>query len=383
MNRVCIFFKQFLPFHVYKDPGQIVLGLMDNGIATKMITIRKNELLNYNAPFPLEIIDNSVEITKAMVDCEFIIFYSWLSPIYNKIFINLNKMGKKIVIKADRRGNVGIIRQPREKLSLITRRFVSSPKYAFKQSLKTVVGFKYEAMMIKQIELSNALAIETPDAAEALNFFLIQKGKKELIRKIRVVPDPVTPDFINTRLLEKENIVISVGRWNDKIPKNPKGLVKTLSKFLDFKKNWRTIIIGPGENIIKKYIENVPNLIKKRITVTGNIEHEKIKDYLLKSKVFFMPSRRESFGIAAAEALCCGCSVVGTPIESLRYLTMQGFSGNVSNNFSVNSMVGTLIHQAEKWERGEVNFHMISEFWKSKLDRKVIAKQFIKIMEKL
>jgi len=102
-----------------------------------------------------------------------------------------------------------------------------------------------------------------------------------------------------------------------------------------------------------------------------------------KSKIFFMPSRWEGFSIAASEGVCCGCTVVGSPLESLRYLTMQGFSGNVSYSLDVDAMFGALVYEANKWESNEIDYINISNYWREKLNRQSIAKQFAKIIDKI
>ena len=236
---------------------------------------------------------------------------------------------------------------------------------------------------IEQIEIVDAVVIESPDAASNLSFFLTKNGRPDLINKICVIPNPVTPDIINSRIEGKENIVVSIGRWNDVVQKNPEGLVNVLKKFLYLESNWEAFIIGPGEKVIEGYMKDISTSVRQRINITGPLGHEKIKDYLLKSKIFFVPSTGESFGIAAAEGVCCGCTVVGSPLESLRYLTMQGFSGNVSYSLDVDAMFGALAYEANKWESNDIDYINISNYWREKLNRQSIAKQFAKIIDKL
>ena len=236
---------------------------------------------------------------------------------------------------------------------------------------------------IEQIEIVDTVVIESPDAAINLSFFLAKNGRPDLINKIRVIPNPITPDIINSRIEGKENIVVSIGRWNDVVQKNPEGLVNVLKKFLYLESNWEAFIIGPGEKVIEGYMKDISTSVRQRINITGPLGHEKIKDYLLKSKIFFVPSTGESFGIAAAEGVCCGCTVVGSPLESLRYLTMQGFSGNVSYSLDVDAMFGALAYEANKWESNEINYIRVANYWREQLNRQSIAKQFAKIIDKI
>ncbi|GEM_PF-3421633 len=54
--KIAIFYDEFRPLYENKDPGQLVLELKDIGTPTKMITIKKDELINYAPPFELETI---------------------------------------------------------------------------------------------------------------------------------------------------------------------------------------------------------------------------------------------------------------------------------------------------------------------------------------
>jgi len=381
-----IFFDGYMPLHETKDPGQIPIGLNEIGINASLITLKKKELLNYNSPFSLIQIQSLNEIGNAVQSFDTVIVYSWICASYNNLIKEIKKRDKKIIVKSDSNGRLGLTTEPKDRRSpyYMKQRPFSRATLGY---IKRIIFPTYQKdeykKIIEQIEIVDAVVIESPDAASNLSFFLTKHGRPDLIDKIRVIPNPVTPDIINSRIEGKENIVVSIGRWDDIGQKNPEGLVNVLKKFLYLKSNWEAFIIGPGEKVIEGYIKDISTSVRHRINITGPLEHEKIKDYLLKSKIFFMPSRWEGFSIAAAEGVCCGCTVVGSPLESLRYLTMQGFSGNVSYSLDVDAMFGALAYEANKWESNEIDYINISNYWREKLNRQSIAKQFAKIIDKI
>ncbi len=383
-----IVFDGYYSMHETKDPGQIAIGLNEIGINTSLITLKKAELSNYNSSFSLIQIEDLNEIANVIDSFDVVIFYSWLSHSFNEYLKDIKRLNKKIILKLDSDGRFGVTNEPKNRRSSY---YVKNNPFS-----RSTLGYihriifpKFQqneyAQKIEQIDISDAVVIESPDAANNLSFFLSKNSRPDLINKIHVIPNPVTPDIIDSKIKNKENIIVSVGRWDDIAPKNPEGLIQTLNKFLSFKENWRALVIGPGENVIKQYIDkfNISNSVKQRINVTGSLPHEKIRDYLLKAKIFFMPSRWESFGIAAAEGVCCGCTVVGSPIESLRYLTLQGFSGNVSYSWDIDAMFGTLVYESNRWENNEIDYINIANYWKEKLNRQSIAKEFLKVIEKI
>jgi glycosyltransferase involved in cell wall biosynthesis len=381
MMKIAFYFHDFKPFHQFKDPGLIPSSLKEKGFDVTMITLEKEDLKNYNPPFNLIQIKKPYEISK-FKDFDAFIVYSWLDP-RNTYFIELLKnLGKPVIVKADANGRIGAFKGPKERFENL---IIRNPKWKIPLRLIKkffIAGYAIDRLRLKQFELADFVVIESPEAAQNLSFFLSEYGRTDLIKKIWVIPDPVTDDIFNLEVnnKEKENIIVAVGRWEAVFQKNTKTLVRSLSKFLALKTAWKVKIIGSGEYILRSYISKLPSNIRDRISIVGVIPHDEIKQYMVRSRIFFMPSRFESFGIAAAEALCCGCAIVGTPIEPLKFLTMQGFSGNVASSFSINALVGTLIYEAEKHERGEFDCKGVSEFWKKKLNKNQIAVDYAKIL---
>lgn len=383
--KIFLFFDDYQPFHETKDPGQIIFGLIENGFEAGLITLEKKELLNYHPSFPLIKVAKKEELYNknfwSKINSDLIIFYSWLSRVYTPLVKIIKTSDKKVLLKADSDGHIGYPLLPRQfKTPLFKGLFT---KNVFRQ-IKWCLHFKsFYSKNIEQIELSDRVTIESPDALSNLNYFLTKWGREDLIQKNYFVPNPVTPDIINCQIKKKENIVVAIGRWEDEVQKNTKIMVKTLREFLEIKKDFKAIIVGSGKKNIKKFLQGVSKDIQNRLEITGPVEHDKIKNFLLPAKIFFLPSLWESFGIAGAEALCCGCSLVGTPLEALRYLSMQGFSGTIASSFKKEAILAALIQDSIKWDRDYYFPEKISEFWKEKLNRKSIAKEFIDVIKKI
>jgi glycosyltransferase involved in cell wall biosynthesis len=215
--------------------------------------------------------------------------------------------------------------------------------------------------------------IESPDALSNLNYFLAAWGRSDLTKKTYFIPNPVTPEFVEGEIGKKENIAISYGRWDDYRQKNTGVLVETVVEFLKERRDFRFIIFGSGTELVKSLLEAAPENVRDRIEILGFVEREKIKEFLSGAKIFFVPSRWESFSIASAEALCTGCSVAGTPLESLHFLSMQGFSGTTASSFDRGAILAALLQDAMKWDRENYEPKKISTFWRAKLDRRIIA----------
>lgn len=383
---ISIFFEQFEPFHEAKDAGQIVFGLIDVGVKAELITIDKDCLKRYRPSFPIirakigDLLDvNFWENLKA----DTIVFYYGLRH-YKKYFQALKAAHKKIIIKLDSDGRLWyplhyFSSQRFKHNSGLLRRLARAIKWSVPLWRRAIVRADF-----RQLAMADAIIIESPEARNNLIYLYNYWGQPELAEKTYVVPHPLEPLFTAGGLRsEKENTIISVGRWDYPEAKNPKLLVKTLVNFLRSQKDYQAKIIGSGDDVIKKLLDKYGSDLGDRVEILGHLTHEQLLLHLRTAKIFFMPSRWESFGLAAAEAVCCGCSIVGTPLEPLKYLSGQGLSGETAADFSPKPVFSALLLAAEKWERKEYNPEEIANFWRERLDRKTIAKEIIQIAEKI
>jgi glycosyltransferase involved in cell wall biosynthesis len=384
--KISLFFDNYQPWLETKDPGQILLGLREAGVDVSLICVKKKDLSEYAPNFPVTqatLDELKSEQFWSKNDSDVIIAYTWLADSYTH-FIEKMKLGrKKVLIKSDSDGRIGYplptsrLRVPiSEDLTvrdLARRVWWRLPK--FFHSAKA-------ANRIKQIELSNGVIVESPDAVSNLNYFLFAWGRRDLIKKTHFVPNPVTPEFINAEVGKKQKVIVCSGRWGDK-SKNTPVMAKTIIEFLKERSDYRCIIVGTGVEAIMKCLDDIPKNVSGRLAVAGFVDLPKVRDMLSSAEILFAPSRWESFSLAAGEAVCMGCSVVATPVESLRYLSMQGFSGTVCASFSRKAVLAALIQDATKWDRGYYEPEKIASYWRAIVNRKSVAEKLANIARTL
>jgi glycosyltransferase involved in cell wall biosynthesis len=388
--KTAVFMDDYNPMHETKDPGQIPMGLKDIGEQTELITLGKKELENYKAPFPVTQTtweSLSTDEFWAKNDADAVVSYTWLGRQYMPMLQKIKASGKKTIIKIDTDGHVGYplipvhLRIPfSEDRTVRTLRghiwYKIPIKALHRRALAAAQG------RIKQMELCDASIVESPMALSNLNYFLSWWGRQDIAKKTFFVPDPVTPEFLNAPIQKKQNIIVSYGRWNDIKQKNTINMVQAITDFLKMRPEYTAVLFGGGKDVLENLIKETPKDITERIKLLGFVERTEINKILSSAKIFLAPSRWESFGIAAGESLCMGCSVAATPVESLQYLAMQGFSGSVSPNFTKNGFLSALVEDAIKWDRGQYKPEEIAAFWRPKLDRKAVSKSVKEIAEK-
>ena len=380
--KISVFFDVYCPYHESKDPGQIPLGLMDNGVYSSVITVFKKELDKYSPKF---------EVTQQTIDefygdfwlknnSDAIVTYHACVKSNVPLMEKMKTGGKKVILKLDCDGKIGYpLQRHRHRVPLRERLTIANVvseafwRLPFK-SLKKRKHAELAAEITKQIELCNATIIESPEALANLNYFLAAWGRSDLIRKTHFIPNPVTPEFVEGEIGKKENLAVAHGRWEDYTVKNTAVMAETVVEFLTQSQEYRFMIFGSGTEQVNRLLESAPQSVRDRITVLGFIEHEKIQEKLKNAKLLFVPSRWESFSIASAEALCTGCSIVGTPAEALRYQSMQGFSGSISATFDKKAILAALLQDANKWDQGKYDQEKIAAYWRPILNRKSVAK---------
>ena len=82
----------------------------------------------------------------------------------------------------------------------------------------------------------------------------------------------------------------------------------------------RLTIGGTGEEEVEIRRRIARMKSAPRISMTGNVERERIPEMMRGSTVYCLPSYGEPFGMSALEAMACGVPVVATDVGGLSYL---------------------------------------------------------------
>ena len=120
-----------------------------------------------------------------------------------------------------------------------------------------------------------------------------------------------------------------------------------------------------------------------KITLLGRKTSEEIASVLNESHISLCTSMSESFHIASAEALCCGCSVVSykSPyLPSFDYFVSED-SGILANDGSISSLAGALVDEMHLWNDGMRDPQLISDLWTRHLHAENVAKSILGYIE--
>jgi len=367
---------------LHKDPAQITFGLSDIGVET--VFIARNFVSPFDvmhAPFPL-ITSAAIEDPTFWRDLplDVVLVISRLAPDADNIVSAINAAGLRMILKADSDGTLGYPLVPNYLRTLSWR---VNPVRTFLRHAKWRLPIRrFVRKKIDQIAVADAVIVESPKAQSNILSVLKHWKCEHLGSKVFFVPNPVAPDiFAQDAITTKQKLVLAVGRWEDFGSKNTDFMVRSIIEFLHLRNDYRALIIGSGSEVIHRLLKKYYSDLLGRVRVLEPLNHSILAQRLAEAQILYMPSRMESFGIVAAEALCVGCSIAVTPIESLEYLAADGFSGTVASDFDLTNAKEALLSEAKRWDAGEHSPIEIAGYWRARLDRRTIASTILSIAE--
>jgi hypothetical protein len=385
-----VFFHDYQPMHEAKDPGQIVLGFEDIGVKVELVTLEKPVLNNYSN-LPIRLISAAQahgENFWASTEYDAVIAYTWLREDFLWMPETLKRAGKRVVVKADTDGRIAFPLHPRwDCFSGKALGVLPTLKVLRRRLNRQLGGAKGSAGLIRHLNVADIAVVETPQAFSNLAYILGYWKRAELLGKFIIMPNPVAPDVLEAEFKQKKDQIVAVGNWETRFGdyrvKNTEVMCKVVTEFLSLNPRYRAVIMGEGEEILKKLFARTHLGTLSRIWITGQIPHRDVVKHISASRIIFAPSISESFGIAASEAVCLGCSIVGSPLESFQYLTCSGFSGTLAATFDKEAYLGALIADAIRWDRGDYSPERVAAFWREQLDRKEIARKYARMFDRL
>ncbi len=183
-----------------------------------------------------------------------------------------------------------------------------------------------------------ALVIDSEEQLHITDVVLVETAY--VLTAVYHIPRRVVVDHLIT-FLQKENIILSVGRFTKAInTKKQEFLVDVFKKIYDRGlSNWRFVLVGsvlPKDNdfvgTLKRRAEGYP------IDVLPNVSFKKLREFYKKAKIYWHaagfgedldkhPERAEHFGISTVEAMGAGVVPVVINAGAQPEIVANGISG--------------------------------------------------------
>lgn len=232
--------------------------------------------------------------------------------------------------------------------------------------------------MVRYLEPASAAYLVSPAARDRVREFLARHGRADLAARVHYVPHPVTEDMTPGPERDRPRTIAAVGRW-DACQKNTPLLMRVLEKFLAQQPDYRARIAGGGANTVAALAQSWPTALRARLDVLGPVPHDELPALYRTSRVLLMSSRWESFHIAAAEALCCGCSVVCPAHLPTASLFTDTDSGTVAARAAPDDLLAAMDSETRAWDDGARDPLRIAARFGSDFHARAVARRLVEL----
>ena len=196
-------------------------------------------------------------------------------------------------------------------------------KILFRERLKSKSYIHYilNLMMYKLTRYECIFIVQNSEMDKALK----QLG----ITKIRVIQNPIEPEFFNlfySRNIDARNHnIVFVGRLVQE--KGVELLVRAFAKLVERIPEARLFLVGDGPE--KSHLQYLAERmgIAGRIIFTGFVPHSKVRDFLREASVFVLPSRFEGLPNALLQAMAAGLPCIATSVGGVPDVIENGING--------------------------------------------------------
>ncbi len=317
-----------------------------------------------------------------------VVLYAWGRPKFRKVAAAVRDAGIFLVLNQDSAGLMSPLAGFRDWVHAQwiyggQGRDLASWLNFFKLVLRGLtIGLALtDPLRARHLKCGNAIACVSPEAAGRYHGVCRVYGGAALANKVKVIPHPVEPVFRYSGM-GKRRQVVCVGRWQDEIQKRTWLLIKVIGSLIEKDGQVSVVIAGQPSEALRAWHQSLEASRKARVRIAGRTGRGELMEILGESQVFYSSSSYESFSIAAAEALCSGCSVVAG-----RSVTMPSFewfvsenSGTLAERDDAAGHAAALAAELAAWDQGRRNPQAIADIWCDRLHADKVAAKVMKMI---
>ena len=216
-------------------------------------------------------------------------------------------------------------------------------------------GYNKERVDCEKIVMTSTNLVTASSVFETMLIADTYKIDENKIEKI--TPGVDREIFIPDLSVEKENIILSIGRIQEQ-----KGQLQTLKFLNNFKKiqnDFKCYFVGgPSGKHGNEYLEELNQTVKdfnldKHVKFLDDLPQTEIIELFKKAKLLIHTSKFETFGLVAIEANTMGVPVLTTNNGSLMEIIENNKNGYLSEDLidaNVNNFVNNLFNDVTKYE---------------------------------
>ena len=291
------------------------------------------------------------------------------------------KHGATVVLECDSDGYFSIRQDPWRALRVT----MWHPRYSLVLKAKIlkawlhswlVEGKKQDEAVFDSFEIAEYLKIESEEPARILKDFLAKRSRTDLAKKIVVIPFAVRDIFTSGPVNnERENLILVAGRLGAQ-QKDPFLLEKALRGYLETRDPARIELHVRGD---------APNLERlaagaKGLALFKNTPSRVLCGRLASAQLLVSTSRFESTPVQGLEALCQGCTLVGSDgVPGYKSLIAGGAFGETFAANSAEDCIRAIQTEMDRRIKGQRDPRKIAEEWRSRCSLESVSAQLLSL----
>ncbi len=357
------------------DLGLIVKGLTDLGLRSYLVCPEGSDT---DAPFPVHTASQEELLSpeywsKSGAQAALIITWMGRAP-----YVQALRAGGLIVLSfGDSDGLLGIRVYPYANLQRMI--FPMGTPLLRLRALwhwvkRYVTLYKHEEQdIIHSVQSAHFTLMQGETPRVMFRAFLAYYGLSELDARMRVVPNPVTEEFVQTPVAPtRRNRIVAIGRWDDP-QKDAPLMARALARYLADKPDTEVILMGRGgERTFGKLTRAFPN-----VRYLGAVPRREVGTHLADARIVLFTSRWEGVPNAGYEGLVTGCTLVSTNLPGLHSLCCDGAYGTLATGRRPAQVAAAITAEMERWDRAERDPIGIAAVWRARLAPHVVAQQIV------
>ncbi|MES2921999.1 MAG: glycosyltransferase family 4 protein [Verrucomicrobiota bacterium] len=316
-----------------------------------------------------------------------VVLYAWGSPKYRKVAAAIRNAGIFLVLNQD---NGGLVSPLAGIKPWLNEQWILSGsgrnRSAYLRFLRLILRglsiglFVTDPLRACHLGHGNLIACVSPIAADYYRKLCGIYGGGKLSSRVVLIPHAVEPIFRFTSA-PKQRRVVCVGRWKDTVQKRPWMLMEAMGSLVAVDARVEVAIVGSATPELETWHNSLPQGQRSRVRLLGFTGRVALADLLRESQVFYSPSAFESFGIAAAEAMCSGCSVVAgrsVSMASFEWFISEA-SGTLASEDDAKGHLEALQHELDRWDRNDRDPGEIAGIWQERLHADRVAAKTLEL----
>lgn len=371
-----------------RDSGLLCKGFQENGIDCKAIM-----------PGPAVEGDNTEDLIRTDyqnledpawwrgLNGEGVVFYAWGAGKYRAIARAIRESGMILVTHIDSAGIFSIFNGAFQYMENIWQ--ISIGKHG--HSLKAFAVFasrmiyavsvgliRNDWMRAKHLKQAHLIGAISPIAVERIKKVCRVYGGADLANRVHLIPHPNASYMKYDPAISKERLIVAIGRWDDEKIKGTDLLKATCMLSLEKDETVQIEIYGKVPASMHSWHESLDSALRSRLHLKGIVPNFELRHSLQRAQVELCTSLSEGYHTVSAEALCCGCSVVGPDvpqIPSLKWFTQYGH-GKIAKRDPL-TLSDAVLSELSAWDQGLRDPIQISSKWTDVLHAPNISKTIL------